>query len=60
MALDHMHAHRRRIAANLSNERHQGGPYTDQTKSHSASSEISAHRLSPFAAQDDDCARTAL
>jgi hypothetical protein len=43
-----------------SNERHQGGPHTDQTKRHSGNSNISAHRLSPFVAQNGDCARIAL
>ena len=55
----HAHAHRR-IAADLSNEWHQGSPHSDQTKSHSANSEISAHGLSPFDPQDGDCARIAL
>jgi hypothetical protein len=45
MALDHMHAHQRRIAADLGNEWHQSGPHTDQTERHSGNSNISAHRF---------------
>jgi hypothetical protein len=39
-----MHAQRRRITANLSNEWHQGSPQSDQPKSHHGNDNVRAHR----------------
>jgi len=44
MALDHMHADHSTLPQTSSYERHQGGPRRNQTKSHSSSSKIIAHR----------------
>jgi hypothetical protein len=44
MALDHMHADHSTLPQTSSYERHQGGPRRNQTKSHSSSSKVSAHR----------------
>jgi hypothetical protein len=50
-----------RAASDLSYERHQSGPHPDQTKSHSGSGDISAHRSSPSRCeQDGDRAQMAL
>jgi hypothetical protein len=47
MAFDHMPARLRHFLRTSSDERHQNRPYSDQTKRHPGSSDISAHRPSP-------------